>query len=170
MAISTDKLELLGKDKSAQALKLLLESFSEKYGMSSADVISALSGKSVEDGIPLAVFRTDKISCLEIIVKYLKEETKKTYHQIAIILNRDDRTIWSTYNNSMKKHKTRLSSGDRKVIIPYSIFAGRENSILESLIIHLKDKLNYSFNEIALLLSKDYQTIYTTYKRGRAKK
>src|SRR3989344_3500605 len=138
MAIYTAKLELLAKDKSVEALKLLLESFKEKYEMSQDDLLDVLSGKPSKEGIPLSVFRTDKLSCLEIIVKYLKENTSKTYHEIAVLLNRNDRTIWSTYNNSLKKLKQKLKISPSEIIL-YSVFSGRENSTLESLIIYLKD-------------------------------
>lgn len=48
--------------------------------------------------IPLSLFYDRKYSPLEAVVRYLKEDCKQSYHQIALLLNRDDRTIWSTYH------------------------------------------------------------------------
>ena len=42
---------------------------------------------------------------MESVVYYLKEELGKTYHEIAIYLNRDDRTIWTVYNRALDKKK-----------------------------------------------------------------
>lgn len=54
--------------------------------------------------VPISVFSNLKLSILESIVKYLKEESKLTYHNIAVLLKRDDRTIWTIYNRSLKKY------------------------------------------------------------------
>lgn len=40
---------------------------------------------------------------MEAIVCYLKEQQGMTYSQIAVILNRDDRTVWTTYKRASKK-------------------------------------------------------------------
>ncbi len=56
--------------------------------------------------IPSSVLRNRDVSVLEAIVKFLKEKRKLTYHEIAVLLNRDDRTIWTVYyrvKNKMKK-------------------------------------------------------------------
>jgi len=166
MAINT---ELLGKDKSLGALKLLLEHFKEEYELTPGQLLELIVGKTHQEGIPLSAFSNEKLSSLEIIVKYLKENQGKTYHQIAVLLNRDDRTIWSTYNNSIKKHKQSLKIRESEVFIPFEIFSLRKLSVLESLVIYLKDNLGYSFNRISDLLLKDYQTIYTTYRRGKSR-
>ena len=167
MAINT---ELLGKDKSLEALKLLLEHFKEQYNLSPEQLLDIATGKSLQEGIPLSAFLNEKLSSLEIIVKYLKENIGKTYHEIAVLLNRDDRTIWSTYNNSLKKHKSGLVIKHTSELIPFSIFSSRKNSVLESLAIYMKENLGYSFTEISELTLKDYQTVYTTYKRGKSRK
>jgi len=55
--------------------------------------------------IPSLVLRDRKISVLESIVEYLKDEKKLTYHEIAVMLNRDDRTIWTCYNRAKTKRR-----------------------------------------------------------------
>ncbi len=55
--------------------------------------------------IPTLVLRDRRISVLEGIVEYLKDEKKLTYHEIAVMLNRDDRTIWTCYNRAKTKRR-----------------------------------------------------------------
>ncbi len=55
--------------------------------------------------IPLTVFHDRVFSSLECLVVYLKETKVMTYRQIAIILNRDERNIWSVYHHALKKQK-----------------------------------------------------------------
>ncbi|GAF99559.1 unnamed protein product, partial [marine sediment metagenome] len=54
--------------------------------------------------IPSYIFKDRTLSVLEAIVKYLKEERMLSYHEIAVLLKRDDRTIWTVYNRVKKKH------------------------------------------------------------------
>ena len=54
--------------------------------------------------IPITTFSDKKLSALEVIVSYLKEEFSLTYHEIALLLKRDDRTIWTVYQRARKKN------------------------------------------------------------------
>ena len=40
---------------------------------------------------------------MESVVFYMKDSLEMTYHEIAVSLNRDDRTIWTVYNRALKK-------------------------------------------------------------------
>lgn len=53
--------------------------------------------------IPTFIFRDRSLAALESIVVYLKDTHGLTYAQIAKLLNRDDRTIWTTYTRAKKK-------------------------------------------------------------------
>ena len=53
--------------------------------------------------IPLSIFKDKSLGVLEALVYYLKEDKQMTFHKIALLLNRDDRTIWTTYHRSVKK-------------------------------------------------------------------
>jgi len=55
--------------------------------------------------IPIYIFRDRSLSVLEVMVEYLKERVKLNYHEIAILLNRDDRTIWTCYHRAKEKRK-----------------------------------------------------------------
>ncbi len=56
--------------------------------------------------IPLHQLTDRSISVLESIVAYLKENYNLSYHQIAILVNRNDRTIWTVYSRYKKKVMT----------------------------------------------------------------
>lgn len=53
--------------------------------------------------IPIFVLKNRKLSVLENIVSYLKDSVGLNYHQIAVMLNRNDRTIWTVYQRAKKK-------------------------------------------------------------------
>lgn len=55
--------------------------------------------------IPSSIFRDRTLKPLEAIVEYLHEHQKLTLHQIAKVLNRDDRTIWTVYNRAKRKRQ-----------------------------------------------------------------
>ncbi len=55
--------------------------------------------------IPVSILQDRNISVLENVVAYLKDTFGLTYHKIAVLLNRDDRTIWTVYQRAKKKKK-----------------------------------------------------------------
>jgi hypothetical protein len=56
--------------------------------------------------IPVSILKDRKLSVLENIVSYLKDTFGLAYHKIALLLNRNDRTIWTVYQRAKKKQKT----------------------------------------------------------------
>ncbi len=54
--------------------------------------------------IPISAFKGE--STLFSVVNYLKQNCKLSYHEIALMLKRNDRTIWTVYN--------RKKSGENK--------------------------------------------------------
>jgi len=87
-----------------------------------------------------------------------------------LLLNRNDRTIWATYNISLRKRKERLVVRESKFFIPVSIFKDRKFSVLEVLVGYLKDKFNLRYREIAILLRRDERNMWTVYNRYKKKK
>jgi len=53
--------------------------------------------------IPSSLFRDRKLAPLEAITEFLKDQKGMSYHEIAVLLNRDDRTIWTCYSRAKKK-------------------------------------------------------------------
>ncbi len=106
---------------------------------------------------------------LESIVKYLKENLNIKVKKIASLLNRNDKTIWSTFSNAKRKYPEKLIEQESKVNIPISIFGSRKLSVLESIVYYLKENYELSFHEIALILKRDDRTIWTVYQKAKKK-
>jgi len=119
--------------------------------------------------MPISIFKNNKLSCLETIVKYMKEDKGLKIIEIANLLNRNNKTVWATYDKAKGKMKGRLDVSSEK-IIPVSIFRARLLSVLESLVEYLKENQGMKFSEIAIALNRDNRTIWTVYKRAAKKR
>jgi DNA-directed RNA polymerase specialized sigma24 family protein len=53
--------------------------------------------------IPVSIFKDERLTPFELIVKYLKEMKNLTYAEIGRQLNRDERNIWTVYQRAKKK-------------------------------------------------------------------
>lgn len=53
--------------------------------------------------IPITIFTNRKYSVLENLSMYLKDVHGLSYHDIGILLRRNERTIWTAYSRSKKK-------------------------------------------------------------------
>jgi hypothetical protein len=53
--------------------------------------------------IPSSIFIDRELAPLEAITEYLKDTEGMSFHEIASLLNRDDRTIWTCYHRAKKK-------------------------------------------------------------------
>lgn len=123
-----------------------------------------------EEQIPLSIFANEKLSSLENIVKFFKENRGLNYSQIASLLNRDPRTIWTTYTKAKKKLKQPFQKSSSIHTIPVSAIQNRSLGVLESICLYLKDSLGFSLQEIALALKRSDKTIWTSYHKAKAKK
>ena len=119
--------------------------------------------------IPLSVFENKGLSALELICKYLKEEKKLGINQIAELLQRDYRTIWTTYSKANKKRKARLIISETKLTIPVSVIADRKLSVLEAIVSYLKDEFGLRYNAIASLIFRDQRNVRATYLKAKRK-
>ncbi len=54
--------------------------------------------------LPISIFN-NKLSILESVVKYLKEVLNLRYYEIANLLGRDNRTIWTIYRRVKEKER-----------------------------------------------------------------
>ena len=64
---------------------------------------SSLTYRGLALTVPVSVLSDRSVSILESLVEYLKNSLGLSYHEIALMLNRDDRTIWTCYNRASKK-------------------------------------------------------------------
>jgi len=57
--------------------------------------------------IPVSILKNRNLSVLENIVFYLKQFHNLTYNEISKLIKRDERTIWTVWQNIIKKNKLR---------------------------------------------------------------
>ncbi len=155
------------KDDLYTHFKSIGETLKQKYSLTNQQLIYSLQPKE-ENSIPISIF-TKQLSCLETIVKFLKEEKQLTYHQTGVVLNRNDRTIWITYHNAQKKKAERLAVKPTNYILPTSIFTDRRLSVLEAIVRHLKDNYGLRYTDIAGLIQRSERNLWKVYNKKRAK-
>jgi DNA-binding CsgD family transcriptional regulator len=117
---------------------------------------------------PVSILKTE-LSSLEAIVKYLRENKKLSYKEIAKLLKRDPKTLAVSCAVAERKKSEKFSKyicADKKKI-PFSIF-DEKLSILESICSYLRSQ-GLSFSEISRLIAKDPRTIWTVCKRAEQK-
>ena len=148
-----------------ESAKGLLLQIKEKYKLTFDDLKTLLEEELT---FPVSILNS-KLTVLESVVKYLKEEKNLSLRKISEIIGRDERNIWHAYDNAKKKYSERFVLKDTKFWIPLSIFINTKLSALESIVYYLKDEFSMSYHEIALLLKRDDRTIWTVYQRARKK-
>ncbi len=159
------------KHSSHRIVALFLQHLEDEYQISPDEIYSLIrkKGKIKEVNLPISIFTNTPLSALEIITKYLKENLSLRYHEIAVILNRDDRTIWSTYNKAKTKTKQKIKVLKSNITIPSSIFKNRQFGVLEALVKFLKEEISLSYHNIAVLLKKNDRTIWSSYNNSLKK-
>ena len=120
-----------------------------------------------EVNIPITIFSKD-LGGLEVVVKYLKENIRMSYTEIAKELNRSETTIRTSYKKAKEKQPILLEIKDTSISLPISILKNRKLTILESVILHLKEK-EKKYSKIAKLLDRDQRNIWTIYSRAKKK-
>ncbi|MDP1695024.1 MAG: hypothetical protein Q8L34_05800 [Candidatus Woesearchaeota archaeon] len=148
-----------------ERIKELLHLLQKKYTLTTRDLVHLLDEKDLL--IPFSIF-TKKLTILEAITKYLKEELHLSFHQIGNLLNRNERNIWHTYANAKKKFSTPFTDKTSRYFFPVSIFETKL-SILENLVMYAKEELKLTYHQIAVLTERNDRTIWTMYQRAKRK-
>jgi hypothetical protein len=122
--------------------------------------------------VPTKVFCDRSLSFLESLVEYLKENLKLSFHEIAVLTNRDERNIWTLYDRVRKKRALNPPSIKSAPIaqIPLSVVKDRSVSILEIVVEYLRDKAGMTNHQIAILLNRSDKTVSTVYIRTKKKR
>ena len=152
--------------------KFLVEMFShiterlkQKYNYSDNEIFKLWNNEE-SVLIPVAIF-TGKLSPAEALAKFLKENHGMTFHEIAELIGRNERSIWANYKRAAKKMPWPLEVTD-SAVVPASIF-NSEKSILEALVSYLKDAKKMRNRKIAQLLNKNQANIWTVANRAKKK-
>ena len=151
-----------------EIVKLLLKELVQKYDLTKEDVLSAIKQEDTND-LPISIFNNPSLSSLETISKYLHENQQLKFSQIAVLLKRDSRTIWSAYQSSKNKLPSKFLIKQSEIKIPLRQLTDRSISVLESIVSYLKENYPLSLHHIAVLLNRNDRTIWTVYSRYKKK-
>lgn len=83
-------------------LNALLNYAIEKFQLESEDMIEIIKNREKELCIPISVF-SEKTGMLESASLYLHDKKNLSFKQIALLLKRDYKTIWASYNKGKRK-------------------------------------------------------------------
>jgi hypothetical protein len=134
-----------------------------RYRMTPRQVVEYLAAPQ-QIAVPLALFANRKLGVMETIVKYLREEENLQWKEIAKLLNRDNRVVWTTYQKAQRKdHRQNIAESPAHPI-PIKIFAEKKFASLETLAKYCKTQ-GMSNAEIAHALKRDIRTIWTVVNR-----
>jgi hypothetical protein len=150
--------------------ELFAEFLKQKFNVTSEQLSQLLLQKEFKsNSIPLSILRTTKLSSLEAIVKFLRENKKVSYEKIGVYLSRRPKALASTYTVARRKmpQPFNVSIDDDVIRIPFAAFTNRL-SILECICSYLKSQ-NNSYAKIARMLDRDQRTVWTVCKRAERK-
>ncbi len=157
------------RDISSQILKKAVQELCAKLGLTEREVLQLLRERKGTVQIPVSIFVNKSLSGLELVCKYLKDELGIRIADIAKLLNRDYRTIWTTCSIGSRKLKGRLSVPKSDYFFPTLILANRRLSVLEAIVSYMKDDLGLRFSEIASEIHRDQRNVWTAYSRAGKK-
>jgi DNA-binding CsgD family transcriptional regulator len=109
--------------------------------------------------IPLTIF-AGELSCLQATVRYLHEH-HLSLAAIATLLNRSQKTIWTTFQ---RVKEAPFEYDETGLTIPVARLASRELSPLETIVNYLTE-LGFTNAETARLLALDPRTTWTVKHR-----
>jgi hypothetical protein len=128
-----------------------------------------LEKEDAEVRIPLAALSNRKLSGLESTIKFLRENLGLSNNVVSNLVGRSNQVCWTTYNNTKKKMPETLDATASKHDIPVSVLRSKL-SVLESIVVYLREREHLNYHDIAKLLARDDRTIWTVFNRSRAKR
>ena len=126
-------------------------------------VIDLLASQSL---VPVSIF-SGSLSPAEALCLYLKTEKMFSLSKIAMLLQKDQRTVWNNVHRAVMK-RSKLTT-KASIMVPLNIFQNHNRSVFENLVVHLKNQ-GWSYQKISTILKKGYTTVTTVYYRGKDKK
>jgi DNA-directed RNA polymerase specialized sigma24 family protein len=154
-------------DEDFKEFRKLYDKLKKNYRVTSTELVSKVEEKELL--IPVTIFNK-KLSPLETVSKYFKENLGLSNKEIAKLLSRSEKTIWQAYNSSKKKYPKQLEVAETKYVIPISKLSNRKFSAFESIVSYLRSKFELSYHDIAVLLNRDDRTIWTLHHRATVKR
>jgi hypothetical protein len=156
-------------DESRELLKSIIRFMKLNQQLSLHELVGLYTEVSPEESIPISIFSKD-LSPSEALCKYLKENRDLSFHQIAVLLNRNDRSIWTSYRRAASKSAQPFEPKEQDTLIPLTIFQDRSLSILEHVVHHLRTSYDLSNSRISKLINKNPSSIATVANRAAKKR
>lgn len=153
-------------NKDVKQLRDIYNYIKSNYNINTLDMFNLIHQKEIF--ISTGIFNKN-LSALETIAKYLHENIQLDFNEIALLLNRNVKTVWQAYDFARKKMPEKLFAADAKYFFPVDIIAKRELSVLENIVLFLKKEYSLKLVKIAKLLQRDVKTIWTINKRAEKK-
>ena len=146
-----------------EVIQLFIDHLKKHHNLSDSEIYSFINNKEII--IPVSILKSD-LSALQSICKYLKENLDLSLNKISKILNKDNKTIWASYNNAIKKQKEKITIKDNKYYIPISKISSNNLPILASIIKYLKEDQDLNYHEIGIILNRNEKNIWSIYNKN----
>jgi DNA-binding CsgD family transcriptional regulator len=140
-----------------QNIREYIEFLKQKHNLTDAQIREELFG----DKLPLAIFAT-QLTPLQAAAKYLSENLKRTPKDIATTLGRSTAEIEKFLAATTSEPPLPTTS---RYSLPAALFADRNLSASEHIVAYLQKHHSLSVGEIAALLNKAEQTVWTLHYR-----
>jgi DNA-directed RNA polymerase specialized sigma24 family protein len=148
-----------------ETLTHIINKFQLKYNIGKEELFGILEGK---EAIPVSVFNR-RLSPLETVSKYLHENRGMTITQISGALGKQPSSTWVAIRNAKKKCKSKLVAKRGCIHIPLEYLKSDKLSLLELVVVFLRDTRGLKFRGIGAMLKRNERTIWTAYHRGKNK-
>ena len=150
----------------------ILQLLKTTYKVSDQDLLKLLQQAqeklSEKECFPLSIIH-EKLTVLESVIKYLREEKNYSLHHCAEILGRNEKNLWHAYHNATQKVPAPIRGEASSVFVPLDIFSDETLSPQEALVFYLRETEQMTLHQIAKLLLRDDRTIWTAYTRAKKK-
>ena len=143
----------------------MMDRLRQKYNYSNQEVLNLLQKEELL--VPVEVFSSG-LAPAEALTKFLKEECDKNFHEISILIDRNEKGIWQNYNRAIKKMPSRFAF-ESSLKVPVSAFKNDKLSVFESLVVYLKEQKQMKNVKIAKLLGKNPANVWSVYSRAMKK-
>ncbi len=162
---------LLNSISSRAFLKQVLAVMHQEQNLQLEEVVSLYQEVRQEISVPLPVFSSGAPP-VEALCGYLSHSKGLSHKEIAQLLGRNEKSIWSIVKKSKQKKtvfKNNLKHSE-KHFLPLSIIQNHSHTLLENIIIYLRTTYKLKNPQIAKLLHKSPNSIAVLAKRARKKK
>ncbi len=149
-------------------LQQVISKLREKDQLDLPNLINLYQRSTPEKLLPLSIFTTS-LYPIEAITKYFHEEEKLSFSQIAEILNRNPRNIWTAYHRALQKQKKPFPKLPEQFLLPLHLFLHRVHTPQEALVLYLKKTYQLSNKKIANLINSSPNSVAVLIKRAEGK-